>query len=268
MLSLSNITWQTAVNWAVTIVPIWFVGMTLYQRIYAVRDEKAAKRAWFIAGLFEWPVMAFFWVALGMLARVAAEKGMLGCDASDIDPETGLPMLLRTILPVGILGLVMSAYFSAILSTADSCLMACSGNLVSDIIAPIFKLDSKNRSFLRYSQFATLILGGVSLILATAMTNVLELMLYSYSFMVSGLFVPVLGALFGKRKSPAAAISAMLLGGGTTIVLEISSVPLVLDLDANIFGIIASAVCYGIISRFGSTGNQAGSVGPSMIDPA
>jgi hypothetical protein len=33
------------------------------------------------------------------------------------------------------------------------------------------------------------------------MQNVLELMLYSYAFMVSGLFVPVIGALFGKKSS-------------------------------------------------------------------
>jgi SSS family solute:Na+ symporter len=31
------------------------------------------------------------------------------------------------------------------------------------------------------------------------MQNVLELMLYSYAFMVSGLFIPVLGALFGRK---------------------------------------------------------------------
>src|SRR5690606_24869895 len=48
-LSLTNITWQQLVNWAVTIIPIWFVGMTLYQRIYASKSEKAAKKAWFIA---------------------------------------------------------------------------------------------------------------------------------------------------------------------------------------------------------------------------
>lgn len=35
MISLKNISWQHIVNWSVTIIPIWFVGMTLYQRIFA-----------------------------------------------------------------------------------------------------------------------------------------------------------------------------------------------------------------------------------------
>jgi solute:Na+ symporter, SSS family len=44
-LSLSNITWYQLLNWGVTIIPIWFVGMTLYQRIYACLNEKEAKKA-------------------------------------------------------------------------------------------------------------------------------------------------------------------------------------------------------------------------------
>ena len=124
-LSLKNVSWQQLVNWAFTIIPIWFVRMTLYQRIYAAKDTKTAQRGWFIAGLFEYPVMAFIGVVLGMLARVALENGQLiGYTAGNLDAEMGLPVLLKTILPVGFLGIVLSAYFSAIMSTADSCLMA------------------------------------------------------------------------------------------------------------------------------------------------
>src|SRR5690606_14525039 len=71
MLSLRNVGWQQIVSWAFTIIPIWFVGMTLYQRIVASRDVKSAQRAWFFAGLLEWALMAFMGVLLGMLARVA-----------------------------------------------------------------------------------------------------------------------------------------------------------------------------------------------------
>jgi SSS family solute:Na+ symporter len=223
-LSLTNITWQQLVNWSITIIPIWFVGMTLYQRIYACRDEKTAKRAWYLAGFFEWPIMAFMGVSLGILARVAAEQGMfeaLGAGGV-VDPETGLPMLLRSVLPVGLMGLMLSAYFSAILSTADSCLMASSGNIVTDVIGHFSKSDPDTPRMLRLSQLVTLLVGALALWLASAMTNVLELMLYSYAFMVSGLFVPIIGALFWKRRSSIAAFWAMLIGGFTTILLQVS----------------------------------------------
>lgn len=252
LLSLGNVTWQELVKWGVTIIPIWFVGMTLYQRIYACPDEKSAKKAWYIAGIFEYPFMAFMGVLLGLFARVAADQGMfdyLGYSAiHELDPEMGLPMLLRTILPVGLMGLMMSAYFSAIMSTADSCLMAASGNFVTDILDRFFNISNDHKKYLRTSQIMTLVLGVFALFLATTMQNVLELMLYSYAFMVSGLFVPVLGAFYWKRSSSMAAFWAMLFGGGTTITLIIASFELPFGLDANIFGITASAVVFFLFS--------------------
>jgi solute:Na+ symporter, SSS family len=246
--SLANVSWQQLLNWAVTIIPIWFVGMTLYQRIYASRDKKQAQRAWFIAGLFEWPVMAFMGVLLGLFARVAVAQGAfeyLGyASASDFDPEMGLPLLLRTVLPVGFMGLMMAAYFSAIMSTADSCLMASSGNFLTDILSRWFKIPKTRKKFLVTSQLLTLLLGACAMLLATRMPNVLELMLYSYAFMVSGLFIPVIGALFLKKASSLAAFWAMLLGGSTTIALIILNLSLPLGLDPNIFGISASLVSY------------------------
>lgn len=244
-LSLGNVSWQQLVNWGFTIIPIWFVGMTLYQRIYAARDRRTAQRGWFIAGLFEYPLMAFIGVTLGMLSRVAVENGIIaGFTAGTIDPEMGLPLLLKTILPVGFLGIVMSVYFSAIMSTADSCLMASSGNILTDVIG-----KHKHKNSLRYSQLLTLGVGVLALLLALKMENVLELMLLSYAFMVSGLIVPVLAALFTRNPSSRAALLSMIAGGTATTLLVLFNVPLPWGLDANIFGISFSLVVYLITYR-------------------
>ena len=246
-LSLTNISFVQLINWFITIVPIWFVGMTLYQRIYASKDEKTAKKAWFLAGLFEWPIMAFMGVSLGLLGRVAFEQGMFTefgyAPGSPIDEEIGLPLLLTHIFPVGLMGLLMSSYFSAIMSTADSCLMAASGNFTTDIL----RLSKNNTKSIKYSQLATLVIGILAISLATMMQNVLDLMLYSYAFMVSGLFVPVLGTLFIKNPSSKAALYSMILGGGTTLILILSKLKLPYGLDANLFGITLSAIVFIII---------------------
>tara|TARA_R110001583_G_scaffold77623_1_gene211181 strand:+ start:11636 stop:13015 length:1380 start_codon:yes stop_codon:yes gene_type:complete len=243
-LSLTNISFIQFINWFITIVPIWFVGMTLYQRIYASKDEKTAKKAWFIAGLFEWPIMAFMGITLGLLGRVAFEQGMFTefgyAPGSPIDAEIGLPLLLTHIFPVGLMGLLMSSYFSAIMSTADSCLMAASGNFTTDIL----RLSKQNPKSIRYSQLATLVIGILAIFLATKMQNVLDLMLYSYAFMVSGLFVPVLGFMFLKKPSAKAAMYSMLFGGGTTLALILTEVALPFGLDANFFGITFSAIVF------------------------
>jgi SSS family solute:Na+ symporter len=251
-MSLSNISFVQLFNWFITIVPIWFVGMTLYQRIYACKDQKTAIKAWRIAGLFEWPIMAFMGIALGLFARVGFEQGMFTeigyAPGMAIDAELGLPLFLRSILPIGLMGLMMSAYFSAIMSTADSCLMAASGNLTTDILGYFKKNKAING--VRNSQIITLLIGVFAVILATHMQNVLELMLYSYAFMVSGLLVPVIGMLVLKKPSSLAAIVSMVLGGSTTLILIILELELPLKLDPNFFGICIAIVSFVLVQTF------------------
>lgn len=247
--SLQNVSVVRIVNWFVIIVPIWFVGMTLYQRIYACKDEKTAKKAWFIAGLFEYPIMAFMGVILGLFSRVAAAKGIFISDGFEselgMDPEMGMPLLLKHALPVGLMGLMLSAYFSAIMSTADSCLLAASGNFVTDILG----LKELNKRTIRISQIITFFVGGAAIIIATSMQSVLDLMLLSYSFMVSGLLIPVLGILLSKRQKPLAALFSMIIGGFTTLLLTFLEVGIPFGFDPILIGISLSLIVYLSIKK-------------------
>lgn len=257
LLSLTNVDGFTLLNWAVTIIPIWFIGMTLYQRIFACKDEKQARKAWYIAGIFEWPIMAFLGVLLGLFARIAADQGMFStlgyATIGSLDAELGLPLLLRQILPVGLMGLMMSAYFSAILSTADSCLMACSGNVVSDLIGKFVR--SNDREELRLSQIITLAIGAVAVLIAMYADMVLDLMLHSYAFMVSGLFVPILFALYSKHPHSNAALGSMVIGGGTTLILNafpMGALHWTSHLDPIVYGLSLSLIAYVTIRKIPS----------------
>ena len=242
MFSLSNFKAIQLVNWFIAIVPIWFVGMTLYQRIFASRNIEEAQKAWFLAGLLEWPIMAFMGVALGLLAKVAFVQGAIAFPSGLVDSEMGLPLLLKEVLPVGITGMVLAAYFSAIMSTADSCLMAASGNVVHDLIGKFLRLSPK--AHIRFSQLTTGLLGAIAVYIALNMSNVLELMLLSYGFMVSGLLIPLLFG-FGKvRYSPYTAMASMIAGGTTCSYLVWNKLPLPLGLDPNFFGILSSLLVF------------------------
>lgn len=238
-LSLGNIGWSTFINWMVSIVPIWLVAMTLYQRMYACKDVRDARRAWFIAGAFEYPVMAFMGVILGMAGRVMFPE---------VEAEMGLPLLIKTVLPVGATGVVVAAYFSAIMSTADSCLMASSGNFVNDILQRYFLRTASEKAVIRYSQIATLIIGALAIIIAASFTTVLDAILYAYGFMVSGLFVPTLGAYFWKKATPAGAFWGMLAGGCFNVAAQILGLDMPWRLDPTVFGILISGVVFAGIS--------------------
>jgi SSS family solute:Na+ symporter len=249
-LSLSN--FEKAldpVNWLITILPIWLIGMTLYQRMYAVKGEKEAKQAWFIAGLFEWPIMAFTGVFLGMLGRI---------EFPGVSPEQGLPMLIADVLPLGIAGIVVASYFSAIMSTADSCLMASSGNFVNDVIQRFFAKGLSEKGNIRLSMVATFVIGVLAIVLALQFNQVLEAMLYAYGFMVGGLFVPTFGAYFWKKASPTGALWGMLAGGVVTATLQVMTKAMPdagliqfiqgIGLDPVAYGIVISAAVFIVVS--------------------
>jgi SSS family solute:Na+ symporter len=257
--TLTNIEWYTYINWMVTIIPIWLIGMTLYQRMYACRDEKEARRAWYIAGIFEYPIMAFTGVFLGMCARVVFPE------IPDSASETAMPRLIQEVLPVGVTGIVIASYFSAIMSTADSCLMAASGNFVNDVIERAIGVRLSRKVSVRLSMGVTLVIGVIATLLAARFETVLDAILLAYSFMVAGLFVPTLGAYFWKRSSSAGAFGGMLAGGLLTLPLIVlfrladaeeppafaqGVIKRIADvgLDASLYGIAASAVVFIALS--------------------
>jgi SSS family solute:Na+ symporter len=240
--SLTNVAPIEFINWMVTIIPIWLVGMTLYQRMYACKNEKEAKKAWFIAGFFEYPVMAFTGVFLGMCARVMFPQA---------ESEMAMPMLIRDVLPVGVTGIVIAAYFSAIMSTADSCLMASSGNFVNDILHRYCFQNASEKAIMRLSQGVTLLIGVAAVVIAAGFEKVLDLIFDAYAFMVAGLFVPTLGAYFWKKSSSTGAFAAMLAGGFFTFGLLRGWMALPesvrqFDLHPSAYGIAASCVVFVI----------------------
>jgi SSS family solute:Na+ symporter len=240
---LDNITASEFINWMITIIPIWLIGMTLYQRIYATRNAREAQRAWYLAGLFEYPVMAFTGVFLGMIARLLFPAS---------EAEMAMPRLISEVLPIGLTGIVIAAYFSAIMSTADSCMMASSGNFVNDLLLPLLgPKQGDARRLLRLSMLATFIIGSLAIIIAAFFTTVLEAILYAYAFMVAGLFIPTLGAYFWPRATARAALAAMLGGGTTTLVLlilaELEQTPIFVQrigLDVTAYGMAVSALLF------------------------
>lgn len=223
----------------------------MYQRIYASKDLKSPKKAWYIAGVLEYPFMVFWGVGLGLFARVGAEIGLyevIGGSISNMYPEMGLPNFLKTILPVGLLGIMMAAYFSAIMSTADSCLIAASGTMTNDLFG--FHKDKSLKAF----QLITLLIGIASVYLAMSMTNVLKMMLYSYSIMVSGLLIPVLAIFYSKWINENAIFWSMVTGGLVTLILNLIDLN-IFGIDANFYGIGSSLFIFILLSNISKAGN-------------
>jgi solute:Na+ symporter, SSS family len=132
MIEWDAVGWKTLLGWFFAIFPVWFISIAAMQRIVAARDEKTARRAFFLTGVpIEWPLFAIGSTLVGMIAR------MLMPDLSD--PELATPMIILELLPVGLAGIVIAAYIAAVMSTADSALIGPVAIFTNDIYRKHFQ---------------------------------------------------------------------------------------------------------------------------------
>jgi len=112
---------------------------------------------------------------------------------------------------------------------------------------------ASEKQIMRISQYVTLIIGILAVVIAVNSEKVLNVILYAYGFMVAGLFVPTLGAYFWEKSSKAGAFGAMLSGGVLTILLQVKFISLpdkieAIGLSPCFYGIIVSAIVFVSLS--------------------
>jgi SSS family solute:Na+ symporter len=210
--------WKQLFGWFFSIIPIWFISIAALQRIVAARDEKTARRAFLLTGVpIEWPLFAIGSTLVGLFARVLAPELT--------DPELATPTMILTLLPAGITGIVIAAYIAAVMSSADSCLIGPVSIFTNDIYRKLFRPGANDGELVRVARVMTIVLGVSAIGMAYLTPNVLDLILYAYTFGAAGLFFPMLGLLFWKRTTASGAFWSMMLGGSSAVIWTLAGEP-------------------------------------------
>ncbi|MEQ9563008.1 MAG: sodium:solute symporter family protein [Woeseiaceae bacterium] len=210
--------WKQMVGWFFAIFPIWFISIAGMQRIIAARDEKTARRAFLLTGVpIEWPLFAIGSTLIGLIAR------MLFPDLTDAELAT--PTVIMQLLPAGLAGVLIAAYIAAVMSSADSCLIGPVAIFTNDVYRKHLRPDASEKSLVFVARTATIVLGVLAIGIAYLVPNVLDLILYAYTFGAAGIFFPMLGLLFWKRTTASGAFWSMLAGGGLAIAWTIAGEP-------------------------------------------
>lgn len=214
-----SVGWKQALGWFFAVFPVWFISIAGMQRIVAARDLKTAQRAFFLTGVpIEWPLFAIGSTLVGLIAR------MLLPDLTD--PELATPTLIMELLPAGVAGIVIAAYIAAVMSSADSCLIGPVAIFTNDIYRKHLRPDASQQTLVAVARMATLVLGVLAIGIAYLVPNVLDLILYAYTFGAAGIFFPMLGLLFWPRTTAKGAYWSMLGGGSAAVVWAAAGEPL------------------------------------------
>ena len=192
------------------------IGQDIWQRVFTARSANVAKFAGTAAGIY-CVIYGLAASLIGMCAKVLLP---------DLDNvNNAFAAVIQVALPDGIRSLVITAAMAAMMSTASAGLLAASSTLSEDLLP---RLRGGRTTSLGLTRLCTLITGVLVLIVGLVVSDVLSALTLAYNFLVGGMLVPLIGAIFWKRGTPAAAMTSMILGCVTSLAFMVKD-----GIDAN-----------------------------------
>ena len=229
------------------------IGQDFYQRLFAARDESTAFTAAIFAGV---ALIAFavFPVVTGMAARA-----LFG---PEIEAARAIPMLIDQVLPAWAAAIVIAAILGAIMSTADSLLMAGTSHVTHDIYVKLIDpgAEDDSKRLLLISRIVTVVLGLLALWMALNFKAIIGMLLMSYTLYAAGVFIPVVGGLYWTRATASGAVAAIIGGSGFGLVAELGwiatdALPLVSGFPVIVIGALVSLVLFVGVSLMTKSGD-------------
>ncbi len=211
-------------------------GQDLLQRSLSSRTEAVAQNSAYLAGLL--------YITVGLLPV------FLGISATLVFPGLQDPDLVMMKLGMHYLSpfwmaLFLGALVSALMSSADSALLAPASIIGSDLLRYL-RPDVSEVRILQVCRLSVPVLGLVALYLALAHNVVYTLMVDSWSILLATLFVPLTAGIWWSRANTPGAL-ASILSGLTAWLLILTLAP---NLPADLLAVPIALLFLGCFSRF------------------
>ena len=217
----------------------WANNQFMVQRVLSARDLNHGRWGALFAGLLKLPVI-FIMIVPGVIAIVLfsdtdisglnylipGSTGMVVCSQLSDCPNMTYPVLIYSLLPVGILGWVIAGLLAAMSSSISATLNSASTLITMDFVLKL-KPNLSSKNLVTSGQIATVIL----VMLAAAWAPQIEKFssLWEYLQLVLGFIAPpvvsvFLLGLFWKRGNANGAFTSLLGGLILSIILILSKV--------------------------------------------
>ncbi len=188
--------WGRIAALVVSMVLAFFVGMDSFSRCFAARNAEAARSGALMAAILIVPLaLASTWIGLAC-ATLYPEH---------LDSASILATFVLDAFPAGLKGLMLIAVLSAIMSTADICILTASANYTRDIHQRFIRPDLPPEAMLRLGTLASAVVGLLSMLLAWKMRDIIDILQLGFTINAAGLFLPTVLALYAKRVPAGAA---------------------------------------------------------------
>ena len=209
-----NFPW-TGLLFGGTIVGVWYwcTDQYIVQRTLAANNIKIGRRgAIFGAYLKLLPIFIFLIPGIIAFALSIKDPAIFSIEKAD----RAFPMLVKTLLPVGLKGLVAGGLMAALMSSLASVFNSCSTIFTIDIYKKLRPLESEKK-LLNIGKIATTVIVILGIIWIPIMEKIGGGVMYQYLQNVQSYIAPPVTAVFllgiiWKRVNAEAAITTLLAG--------------------------------------------------------
>lgn len=235
--------WKAITALIIMYISTFTVGQEAVSRYYSARDGKTAKQGSILAAGIN-GIYAFIPTILGIITLALINMNKVSSDTLLAQgARYSLPVLATLTLPPIIVGLLFSGIISATMSSADSDLLGAGSIFSNDIYKQYIKKDADDKELMNVTRITMIIIGVFSLVVAMYSTNIIDLLMFSFTLRAAGAFFPYVLGHYWKKASPAGTIAALIVGSVVAVVFEKNLIS-----GLTFFGWEQQAVIPGLVS--------------------
>lgn len=201
----------------------WGFNQYIIQRTLAAKNLREGQKGIVFAAFLKL-LIPIFVVLPGIIAYVMLlgpdgslvsdlPSSFVGSDGSIVN-DNASPWLIKTIIPVGLKGLILASLAAAIVSSLASMINSTSTIFTMDIYKPFFNKEATDSQMVKVGRLSGLIALVIALIIAPQLSSLGQVFQYiqEYTGIVSpGILAVFLMGLFYKKSTNTAAILGVLL---------------------------------------------------------
>ncbi len=217
-----------------------------WTRAYSAKNSKTARDG-ILSSLYAMVSHDWLLLIIGLTSVI-----LIGSSVPNPDQVT--LYLIVEVLPVGLVGLVMSALVAAGLSTVNSVFMAGAANFGRDIYRDILNPKADQKQMIKWGRVGLVIMAFVCILVGSFTETLIDLVYYTGQITIPVFIVPILAIFFVRKpKTAMSAYLSMTSGIISSIIwLFLGEPPLFgIPMAAGLFGMIISAIFFFVGNMIG-----------------
>src|ERR1035437_5595680 len=159
-----------------------------FQRFLAAKDERDASKMGALWGAIH-TVRWCFAMAIAVMAIMGIGNAALDAKLK-LDPETALPLIIGSMLPVGLVGFMLAALLSGFLATFSSTVNGGAAYLVKDVYQRYINPQADNKRLVLVSYISSALLIVTGLIISIFGTSINTAFLWIFGTLAAGILPP------------------------------------------------------------------------------